>query len=214
MTTPEQKSFPDEFFQRIDEDDDALFYAEPRFVVHIDDEAINTVGRIIEEAVAPESRILDLMSSWRTHLPAGFPKLEVVGLGMNAQEMEDNPDLDDFIVQDLNQDPHLPFEDESFDAALLTVSVQYLTQPVEVFREVARVLIEGGPFVITFSNRMFANKAVRVWQTCNDQQRMELVKMYLERAGGFTGIRSQNRAPQLPNSTDPVFLVMGRKAAS
>jgi SAM-dependent methyltransferase len=214
MTTSEQKPFPPEFFQRIDEDDDALFYATPRFVVHIDDEAIDAVGRIIDEVVAPESRILDLMSSWRTHLPAGFPKLEVVGLGMNAQEMEDNPDLDDFVIHDLNQDPRLPFEDESFDAVLLTVSVQYLTQPVEVFREVARVLIEGGPFVITFSNRMFANKAVRVWQACNDQQRMELVKMYLERAGGFTGITAQDRTPQLTHYTDPMFLVMGRKAES
>ncbi|MBM3924700.1 MAG: class I SAM-dependent methyltransferase [SAR202 cluster bacterium] len=213
MTISEQKPFPDEFFQRVDENDDALFYAAPRFVVHIDDEAINTVGRIIDEAVAPDSRILDLMSSWRTHLPAGFPKLEVVGLGMNAQEMEDNPDLDDYVIHDLNQNPNLPYEDESFDAVLLTVSVQYLTQPVEVFREVARVLIEGGPFVITFSNRMFANKAVRVWQACNDQQRMELVKMYLERAGGFTGITTQDRTPKLSRYTDPVFLVMGRKVA-
>jgi SAM-dependent methyltransferase len=213
MAIPDQKPFPEEFFQRIDEDDDAIFYSAPRFVVHIDDEAIDTVGRIIDEVVAPESRILDLMSSWRTHLPAGFPKLEVVGLGMNAQEMEDNPDLDDYVIHDLNQDPRLPFEDESFDAVLLTVSVQYLTQPVEVFQEVARVLIEGGPFVITFSNRMFANKAVRVWQACNDQQRMALVKMYLERAGGFIGITAQDRTPKLPRYTDPVFLVMGRKAA-
>ena len=202
---------PESFFARVDEDNDTLFYITPRLVVHIDDEAITQIGKIFEEVLPPHSRILDLMSSWRSHLPAGFPKGRMVGLGLNAAEMQENPALDDYVIHDLNRDPRLPFDDGSFDAVVLTVSVQYLTKPVEVFRDVNRVLTEDGPLLITFSNRMFPTKAVRVWQGCNDQHRMALVKLYLEEAGDYKDIIVEDRSPKLSFYTDPVYLVMGRK---
>ena len=204
---------PGHLFDRVDEGDDAVFYSAPRLVVHIDDEAIAQIGRIFEEVLPSKARILDLMSSWRSHLPGGYPKGRVVGLGMNAVEMRENPQLDDCVVHDLNEDPRLPFEDEGFDAVLLTVSAQYLIKPVEVFREVNRVLTESGPLVITFSNRMFPTKAVRAWQASNDQQRMALLKLYLQKAEGYKDITAENRSPKLGHYTDPVYLAMGRKAA-
>lgn len=205
------KNLPKSFFDRMDENDDALFYQAPRLVVHIDDEAIAEVGRIFEEVLPGNGRILDLMSSWRSHLREGFPKKALVGLGMNAAEMKDNPALDQYVVHDLNRDPRLPFEDSSFDAVVLTVSVQYLVRPVEVFAEVSRVLRDDAPFVVTFSNRMFPTKAVRIWQECSDQQRMTLVKLYMQQAGNFREIVAVDRTPNLPHNSDPVFLVMGRK---
>src|SRR2546427_967207 len=163
--------FTPEMFQRMDESDDPLFYAFPRKVVHIDEPAIAAVGQFLAATFAPHSVLLDLMSSWRSHLPPGFVKQRLVGLGLNAEEMADNPDLDEYVVQDLNADPRLPFAADYFDGAVVTVSIQYLTQPLAVFAEVRRVLKPGGPFVVLFSNRMFPTKAVRIWQVLRDERR-------------------------------------------
>ena len=205
------RGFEEYFFDRVDEGDDALFYREPRLVVHIDDAAIAEVGRIFRELLPVNGVILDLMSSWRSHLPSDFVKGRMVGLGLNAVEMEDNPQLDEYVVHDVNRTSRLPFEDASFHGVILTVSVQYLTRPVDVFRDVARVLRPGAPLVVTFSNRMFPTKAVRIWQACSDEQRMTLVKMYLQRAGGFEGIRGEDRSPGPRGFSDPVYLVTGRR---
>ncbi len=202
----------DNFFDRMDEGNDALFYREPRLVVHIDDEAIEQIGRIFQEFLPANGVILDLMSSWRSHLPADFVKARMVGLGLNAVEMRENPQLDDFVVHDVNSEPRLPFEDARFEGVILTVSVQYLTRPVEVFRDMCRILRPGCPLVITFSNRMFPTKAVRIWQGCSDEQRMTLVKMYLQKAGGYEGIRAEDRSPAPKGFSDPVYLVTARRA--
>ncbi len=209
-----EAGFQEHFFERIDEGDDALFYREPRLVVHIDEAAIRQIGRIFDELLPAEGALLDLMSSWRSHLPAGFDRARTVGLGLNAVEMRKNPQLDEYVVHNLNRELRLPFEDASFDGVILTVSVQYLTRPVEVFREVGRVLRPGAPVVITFSNRMFPTKAVRIWQACSDEQRMTLVKVYLQRAGAFEGIRGEDRSPEPRGFSDPVFLVTGRRVAA
>ena len=121
------QSFPPEFFQREDESSDAEFYAMPRLVVHIDDGAIIAVGRLFRQLIPESAEVLDLMSSWRTHWPEEHPRQGIVGLGMNATELADNPQLNEYLLQDINIDPALPFEDESFDAVVITVSVQYLT---------------------------------------------------------------------------------------
>ena len=201
----------DYFFERVDEGNDALFYGEPRLVVHIDDDAIEQIGRIFEELLPANGVILDLMSSWRSHLPADFVKARMVGLGLNAVEMRENPQLDDFVVHDVNKEPLLPFDDARFDGVILTVSVQYLTRPVEVFRDVCRILRPGCPLVITFSNRMFPTKAVRIWQGCSDEQRMTLVKLYLQKAGGYAGIRAEDRSPLPKGASDPVYVVTARR---
>ena len=155
-------------FTRQDESDDGNFYTQPRMVVHIDDHAIAAVTDVIRRRVPATARVLDLMSSYRSHLPPEVHYREVVGLGMNAAELRANSQLNDYVVHNLNKNPQLPFEDASFDAVLNTVSIQYLTHPVEVMREVARVLKPGGISIISFSNRMFPTKAVLICASGND----------------------------------------------
>ena len=133
--SPMDHPFTPEMFQRMDESDDPLFYAFPRKVVHIDEPAVAAVGQFLAATFAPHSVLLDLMSSWRSHLPPGFVKQRLVGLGLNAEEMADNPDLDEYVVHDLNADPRLPFAADYFDGAVVTVSIQYLTQPLAVFAD-------------------------------------------------------------------------------
>jgi len=142
-----ESNFPPGAFARIDETEDARFYDFPRRVVHIDDGAIAALGSVYADVVPARGRVLDLMASWRSHLPLSFAG-EVVGLGLNADEMNDNPQLAESVVHDLNQEPALPFGEDVFDAAVCAVSVQYLTRPVEVFREIQRVLKPLGPFVV------------------------------------------------------------------
>ena len=189
-----------------------MFYANPRLVVHIDDEAIATVSRIFQSYVPAGSTVLDLMSSWRSHWPQGHPKEKLVGLGLTAQEMAANPDLDEYVVHNVNLEPSLPFGDESFDAVVITVSAQYLTSPVETFQEVNRILKPGGVFIVTFSNRMFPTKAVRIWRMASDQGRIDIVISYMESAGGFEEIRNGFVNSDESPPADPIFSVVSNKS--
>ena len=208
--TQPQFPFPPEYFGREDEQDDRQFYVQPRRVVHIDDGAIAAVAAAFRRLIPPDAVVLDLMSSWRSHWPAGHPKARLVGLGMNAAEMAENPDLDEYVVHDLNRDPQLPFADQSFDAAVITVSVQYLTRPLAVFEQVNRILKPGGVCIVTFSNRMFPTKAVRIWRATTDRGHLELVAAYLESAA-FEDIRGGLTNPETSPPGDPLFLVSGFK---
>lgn len=191
-------------FSRQDPGDDARFYAVERKVTHIEDGAIEALRAFYGSLLPAGGRILDLMSSWRSHLPHDGGFAEVVGLGMNEGEMADNPQLDSFVVHDLNADATLPFEDGSFDAAVCTVSVQYLTSPLDVFADVRRVLRDGSPFAVAFSNRCFPTKAVAVWLYGSDAEHLDLVRAYFA-STGFGGVEHR----RLPSPDDPVYVVTG-----
>ena len=206
------RTWPAELFDREDPTPDEQFYLEPRKVVHIDLYAIQAVTDLYRELVPPNSKILDLMSAWRSHLPAEMQYQLVVGLGMNEKELADNPELDQFVVHDLNSGRPLPFEANTFDAVLCAVSVQYLTRPVETFREVARVLKPGAPFIITFSNRCFPTKAVNLWLHTDDQTHLQIGALYFLASGQFTDIVYQDRSPG--PQFDPLYAVWGRKRAA
>ncbi len=203
-------SFPPGAFHRIDDDDDAEFYSFPRLVVHIDAGAIAALGRLYAERVPAQGRVLDLMASWRSHLPESFAG-RVVGLGMNAEEMADNPRIAEAIVHDLNREPRLPFDDSVFDAVLCAVSVQYLKRPVDVFRDVRRVLRPAAPFVVAFSNRCFPEKAVALWRATTDEQHVALVETYIALAGGFGDRATRVFAPAEGN---PLFAVWAARSAA
>ena len=145
-------TFPAGFFDRADESADSEFYSIDRFVTHLDDQAIAAVGELYRD-LELEGDVLDMCSSWVSHFETAPEHL--VAIGMNVNELDANPALSEYLVQDLNIDPILPFPDASFDAVTCCASVDYLTRPVEVFAEAARVLRPGGPLVITFSNRCF-----------------------------------------------------------
>jgi ubiquinone/menaquinone biosynthesis C-methylase UbiE len=202
---------PEEAFRRYDESPDEEFYRLPRFVTHIDDRAIAAVTQLYREHFPPGGSILDLMSSWISHLPEEVRYGRVVGLGMNENELEKNPRLDEFVVQNLNSNPRLPFREAEFDGVGICVSIDYLTRPVEVLREVGRVLKVGSPAVITFSNRCFPTKAVTIWHQLDDRGHMRLVESYLEEAGTFDNIRSLDRSPRRL-FTDPLYAVIGESA--
>ena len=203
-----------EFFRREDESDDRLFYTEPRLVVHIDEHAIAAAGEYFARKLPENGVILDLMSSWRSHLPEGFSTEKLVGLGLNATEMAENPQLDEWYVHDLNADPVLPFEDGSFDAAVVTVSIQYMVKPVEVFSQVNRVLKEGATFHVIYSDRAFPTKAVEVWQRLDDAGRARLIALYFSSSGGWKAVRSISISPKLRSYSDPVYVVSARKSAT
>jgi SAM-dependent methyltransferase len=199
---------PDWFVPQ-DTQPDALFYAEARRVVHIDDEAIATVTGLYRELLPQRGALLDLMSSWRSHLPLEAQYTRVAGLGMNADELRDNPQLTEHVVRDVNRDPRLPFGDHEFDAACCAVSVQYLQKPVDVFREVGRCLKVGAPFLLTFSNRCFPTKAISLWLETSDDEHMQLVALYFAAAGNWSNAEVRDcrsmRAKVFRN--DPVYAV-------
>lgn len=206
-------ALPDGFFDRADPTPDPDFYAFPRLVTHIDDAAVAAVGQLYDE-VGVAGRVLDLMSSWVSHLVTPPESLTV--LGLNADELNANPAASRRVVHDLNADPALPFDDASFDAALCCVSIDYLTEPVEVLANVRRVLTKGAPVVITFSNRCFPTKAVRGWLEETEAGRCAVVVDYLRRAGGFTEPEVSRRTPAPPAQGgtywgDPLYAVVAHR---
>ncbi|MGB3542754.1 methyltransferase domain-containing protein [Rubrivirga sp.] len=201
---------PPHAFRRADESPDAQFYATPRLVHHIDDGAQAAVTALYRDLVPAGADVLDLMSSWVSHLPPGLEAGRVAGIGMNADELAANPRLTEWTVQSLNDDPALGFEDSAFGAALCCVSVQYLTRPVEVFAEVGRVLEDGAPFVVTFSNRCFPTKAVAAWRALDDEGHAALVAHYFEASGAFGPAEVHIHRPPLG---DPLIGVVARAAS-
>ncbi len=212
MSTGQDSPFRPDFFRREDESPDVLFYREPRLVVHIDEQAIEAVGEYLSTSLPSDGIILDLMSSWRSHLPADFARERLIGLGLNAVELAENPQLDDRLVADINTVRGLPFRDSSLHAAVITVSIQYVTHPVEIFREVNRALEDQGSFHIIYSNRMFPTKATAIWRSLDDHQHAQLISAYFAVAGGWEQPRVVDISPN-PGMSDPVYVVTSRKVA-
>jgi hypothetical protein len=202
--------FPPHYFERIDESDDEEFYEQPRLVVHIDEAAIAATTKLYGEFLPPGGAILDLMSSWRSHLPEQPTYRRVVGLGMNQTELRENTQLSAYVCQNLNVNSQLPFADSEFDGGVLTVSVQYLTRPLEVYAELGRVLRPGAPFLTVFSNRMFPTKAVAVWRALDDAGHAKLVASYYQVAGCFDPPELLDRSPRRWGA-DPLFAVIARR---
>ena len=204
-------SLADTRFTRLDEMPDEMFYGMPRLVTHIDDEACIALAAYYDGILKDCDRILDLMSSCVSHLPDTLKPVHVTGHGMNTTELAANPQLDTHFVQNLNRTPALPLDGNAFDACLVAVSVQYLIDPVAIFREVARVLKAGGIVAVSFSNRMFPTKAVAAWREGDNTAHCNLVKSYLHDAGGFHAIEIADISPH-PGRSDPLFVVSGTVA--
>ncbi len=209
---PSDHPFTPDLFERADESDDLLFYATAQRISVLDRTAVEAVGRFLTDTIPENGTLLDLMSGWRSYLPRELRRKQVVGLGFSAKQMSDNPDLDARVVHDLNRNPELPFPDAKFDGAMLTASMQYLVHPIEVFREVRRVLRPGAPFVVVISLQCFATKAVKIWHRCETmRERMELGMAYFRFAGGFVDLLGADLRPGSVGESDSVAAVIGRR---
>jgi SAM-dependent methyltransferase len=177
-------------FQRQDNRSDRIYYQKPRLVQHLDNRAIQVVKDIHGRLLHKGMRVLDLMSSWKSHLPEDLRLDKLSGLGLNAEELSKNVDLTDWIVHDLNENPELPFKTGSYDAIICTVSVEYLIQPDPVFKEIGRILRPGGVLIVTFSNRWFPEKVINIWKDLHEFERMGLILEYFQHSKKFKDLET------------------------
>ncbi|GLI61477.1 hypothetical protein VaNZ11_003874 [Volvox africanus] len=176
---------------KLDTGDDSAFYDMPRFVKHVDADFLDQVTELYRQRIPEGGAVLDLCSSWVSHLPAEMYYTKVLGHGMNAAELARNQRFEAYFVRDLNQEPDgWPLADQGLDAVVCCVSVQYLQQPERVFAEIYRVLKPGGVCIVTFSNRMFYTKlalqAIAAWRDASGFARCQLVRQYFQAVSGFT----------------------------
>jgi len=209
-------------YQRLDDSDDGQFYKVDRFVSHLDSLALQTVEDVIGSLIIEDSPIvLDLMAGWDSHIPEGFKPGKVVGLGLNENELKSNKSLDEYVLHDINKDPRLPFSDASFDAVINSVSVDYMIRPLEVFKEAGRILKPGGLLLVIFSNRMFPQKAFRLWRESNEDERVIIVDEFFKEAGVFekTSLFISRGKPRPSNDkyasegipSDPIYALYAEK---
>ena len=204
---------------KLDSSNDNEFYSVPRFVTHVDEGFIDQLTELYRERLQPDTRILDLMSSWVSHLPEEIEFAHVEGHGMNYEELQKNTRLDNYFVQNLNQNPQIPLKNEDFDAVLITVSVQYLQYPEAIFAEIYRILNPGGIVIVSFSNRMFYQKAIAAWRDGTETSRVSLVKQYIKSIPGFSEPEIISRQSSVPNflamlglvGADPFYAVIAEK---
>jgi SAM-dependent methyltransferase len=204
---------------KLDDSEDSFFYSFPRFVNHVDDNFINQLTELYRQQLQPHSRILDLMSSWVSHLPPEMKFSHIEGHGMNEEELAKNQRLNHYFLQNLNKNPKLPLEDKDFDAVLCAVSVQYLQYPEGIFSEIVRILKPNGVAIFSFSNRMFYQKAISAWREATDRQRIHLLKSYFQSTPGFCQPQIVATQPEIPailqmlgiGGRDPFYAVFARK---
>ncbi len=217
--------FGPDAFSRSDESDDQLFYARDRLVNHLDAVALATVEQLIGQLIAVDQAVvLDLMAGWNSHLPTSLRTSKVIGLGLNPNELASNPALTEWIIHDLNQEPKLPFPDDYFDAVINTVSVDYITAPVEVFAEVGRILKPDGLFLVIFSNRMFPQKATKIWRQSNEEERILLVEDFFSQSQMFEDTNvfiskgkprpTDDKYAHLGIPSDPIYAIYAWKASA
>ncbi|HYW19018.1 MAG TPA: class I SAM-dependent methyltransferase [Nodularia sp. (in: cyanobacteria)] len=213
MLKPDQR-------QKLDDTDDKLFYDYPRFVTHVDEGFIQQLTDLYSDRLQPNTRILDMMSSWVSHLPAEMEFAHIEGHGLNAEELARNRRFNHYFVQNFNQSPQLPLPDQSFDVVLNCVSVQYIQYPEAIFAEIHRILKPGGLAIISFSNRMFFQKAIQAWRDASESNRVELVKHYFTSVPGFTVpevIVNKSTAPNFlqwlgASGGDPFYAVIAHRS--
>ncbi len=208
--------------EKLDPGNDQDFYALPRFVTHVDEGFIDQLTNLYRERLQPKTRILDLMSSWVSHLPNDMEFDHVEGHGMNQEELAKNPRLDHYFLQNLNYNPKLPLKDNDFDAVLIAVSVQYLQYPEAIFSEIHRILKPEGIVIVSFSNRMFYQKAISAWRDGTDAMRIQLLKNYFKSVAGFSKPEVMMNVSPLPSflqmlgmiGSDPFYAVISQKMTS
>lgn len=208
-------------FSRMAGEPDAGFYAQPRMVSHVDATAAAQIAGLYRRLLPEGGRVLDLMASWESHLPADHGLAEIVGLGMNVEELDANPLLRGYRIQDLNLKPALNYADNAFDAVICSLSAEYLIKPFEVFAEVARVLRPGGRFILSFSNRWFPPKVINIWQDMHEFERPGLVLEYFLRDSLFDELETwsirglprpaDDKYASRQTDSDPIYAVWGSK---
>lgn len=195
---------------------DGAFYTVPKFGHHAGDECRASLSEFYGSVLPPNGQgaVLDLCSSFTSHYPEGYKAKKCVALGLNFLELVANPSKTDYKVQDLNQNPKLPFDDASFDVITNSLSVDYMTRPLELFEEMHRVLKPGGLACMAFTNRCFPTKIVPIWnKPFTEMHHAQTVGAYFKFSAGWAEIGVADCSPDgWVGQRDPMIIVMARKS--
>ena len=169
--------------EKIDTSDDQIFYQQPRYVHHLSEPFRSRLTSLYSEYLLKHHVILDLMSSWVSHLPTNIRYKKVIGHGLNEAELITNKRLDRFWIQNLNKTQNMPIEDSCIDVGLIVAGWQYLQYPEKVSLELSRIIKPDSFLIISFTNRAFWTKSPNIWTYSSEENRMEYVNSVLTSSG-------------------------------
>ncbi len=208
------------FLRKINEDD-VVFYQAISSTPPVDRAAIEQLQQFYQQNLSTDQTILELMSGTDSYIPQSIKPVNITGLALKEDDLKANKDLSQYQLHDLNQQPDLPFNDQQFDTVLCSFGIEYLIHPVEIFKQVARVLKPGGQFLVSFSNRFFDKKVIALWDDIHEFERMGLVLEYFRQSREFEDLHCESMRGLIRYDDDPfpaknvfscpMFMLSGKK---
>ncbi|MCK5697172.1 MAG: methyltransferase domain-containing protein [Gammaproteobacteria bacterium] len=208
------------FIRKIEEDD-GLFYDAIETTIPVDQVAIEQLQQFYNHCIQNNSIVLDLMAATDSYLPNTLKNIDLTGLGVKEDDLKTNQALNHSILHNINTQPDLPFDDQSFDAVICSFGIEYITQPIKIFEQVARILKPNGVFIVAFSDRFFDKKAIALWDNLHSFERMGLVLEYFRQADQFNDLQCESIRGLVRHEDDPfinktafscpMFILSGKK---
>lgn len=199
-------------FMQANDESDEVFFDRQGLDSLMDMGARTAVTALYRTTLPVGGRTLDVMAGAMSHMPEDAVFQELIGVDVCKKAVEANKALTQSVVQNLNTTPVLPFDDQSFDGAVLCDGFAYLTQPQRVFEDIYRVLKPGVPFIVSFSDRFIPAKAVAIWHALEPEDRVRFISALMARVG-FTDLDTGEVTPpeDLTAWKDTVRAVIGRR---
>jgi len=166
----------------------------------LDEEAAEKLRGHFKFYLKPGMSILEFGAAENSYFPNDLELSRHVGVGLNKDLMDENESLTEKLVVDLNtvvpsrdvdSDDLRRLAADPFDAIVMTNTVDFLTNPREVYRTAWHLLKPGGLMMVPFTSKnakeyvaKFERAQVKAWREFSDDQHMWITGSFFQFSAG------------------------------